>query len=161
MSDLISRQAILKKIENIRQGVQMMDDTRRASIIMNGMHLCEEAVRYQPSADTDLSDYSDRLWKNAYERGKAEGARIPSAQPERKKPDHGYMWICPECGLEVHSDFARCVRCGWERTSADLTCDGCATPKTLCGICMRNYPNITDHYCTGEAWKEVRDETAV
>jgi len=79
---------------------------------------------------------------------------LPSAEPERKKPDHGYMWICPECGLEVHSDFVRCVRCGWERTSADLTCDGCATPKTICGICMRNYPNITDHYCTGEAWTE-------
>ena len=79
---------------------------------------------------------------------------VPSAEPERKKPDYGYMWICPECGLEVHSDFVRCVRCGWERTSADLTCDGCATPKTICGICMRNYPNITDHYCTGEAWTE-------
>ena len=83
--------------------------------------------------------------------------RMPTAEPERKKPDHGYMWICPECGLEVHSDFVRCVRCGWERTSADLTCDGCATPKAICGICMRNYPNITDHYCTGEAWKEVEE----
>lgn len=40
---------------------------------------------------------------------------LPSAEPERKKPDHGYMWICPECGLEVHSDFRRCVRCGWDR----------------------------------------------
>lgn len=81
-------------------------------------------------------------------------SRVPSAETERKKPDHGYMWICPECGLEVHSDFVRCVRCGWDRPSADLTCDGCATPKTICGICMRNYPNITDHYCTGEAWTE-------
>lgn len=32
-----------------------------------------------------------------------------------EKPDHGYMWICPECGLVVHSDFWKCVRCGWER----------------------------------------------
>lgn len=37
----------------------------------------------------------------------------PSAQ--HQKPDHGYMWICPECGLEVHSDFNRCIRCGYER----------------------------------------------
>lgn len=44
---------------------------------------------------------------------------LPSAEPERKKPDHGYMWICPECGLEVHSDFSRCVRCGWDRPSAE------------------------------------------
>lgn len=54
MSDLIDRQATLKHIENIRKGVQMMDDTHRASIIMNGMHLCEEAVRNQPSAEPEV-----------------------------------------------------------------------------------------------------------
>ena len=52
MSDLISRQAILKHIEKIRQGALMMDDMRMASIIMNGMHLCEEAVRNQPSVQS-------------------------------------------------------------------------------------------------------------
>jgi len=54
MSDLISREAILKHIEKIRQSVQMMDDTHRASIIMNGMYLCEKAVRNQPSAQSDI-----------------------------------------------------------------------------------------------------------
>ena len=39
----------------------------------------------------------------------------------------------------------------------DFSCDGCKTPKHICGICMRNYPNITDHYCTGE-WAERREE---
>lgn len=39
----------------------------------------------------------------------------------------------------------------------DFSCDGCMTPKYICGICMRNYPNITDHYCTGEAWKEAEE----
>jgi len=53
MSDLISRKAILEHIEKIRQGAQMMDDTRRASIIMNGMYLCEEAVRNQPPAQPE------------------------------------------------------------------------------------------------------------
>mgnify|MGYP006908897611 CR=1 FL=1 len=51
MDELISRQAILKHIEKIRQGALMMDDTRRASIIMNGMNLCEEAVMNQPSVE--------------------------------------------------------------------------------------------------------------
>lgn len=23
------------------------------------------------------------------------------------------MWICPNCGLEVHKDFKKCVRCGY------------------------------------------------
>jgi hypothetical protein len=53
MSDLISRKAILKNIKNTRQGAQMMDDIRRASIIMNGMDLCGEAVRNQPSAQPE------------------------------------------------------------------------------------------------------------
>lgn len=39
---------------------------------------------------------------------------VPSAQPDYKT-DHGYMWICPKCGLMVHSDFESCVRCGHER----------------------------------------------
>ena len=39
----------------------------------------------------------------------------------------------------------------------DFSCDGCQTPKHICGICMRNYPNITDHYCTGE-WAERRND---
>ena len=53
MSDLIDRQAILKHIEKIRQSALMMDDTRRAGIIMQGMHLCEKAVRNQPSAQPE------------------------------------------------------------------------------------------------------------
>ena len=54
MSDLIDRQAIFKKVEKIRQGLQMMDDTRRASLIMNGMYLCEKEVRNLPSAQPDI-----------------------------------------------------------------------------------------------------------
>lgn len=34
---------------------------------------------------------------------------------EIKSPEHGYMWICPECGLDSHSDFNKCPRCGWIR----------------------------------------------
>lgn len=47
---------------------------------------------------------------------------LPSAQPELTedwwKTDHGYMWLCPHCGLPVHSDFEECLRCGEERPSA-------------------------------------------
>ena len=60
-NDLISRQAILKRIEKIRYGVQMMDDTHRASIIMNGMYLCEEAVRNLPSAQPHWIPVTERL----------------------------------------------------------------------------------------------------
>ena len=56
MTDLIDRRAILKHIEKIRQGVTM-DDIRMASIIMNGMDMCEEAVTNQPSAQPEQPPY--------------------------------------------------------------------------------------------------------
>ena len=30
----------------------------------------------------------------------------------KTEPTHGKMLICPHCGLEVHSDFEHCPRCG-------------------------------------------------
>lgn len=53
MSDLIDRKSMLKHIEKKRQGALMMDDIRRASIIMNGMYLLEEAVMNQPSTQPE------------------------------------------------------------------------------------------------------------
>ena len=29
--------------------------------------------------------------------------------------DHGYIWLCPECGLPVHSDNDGCPRCGHKK----------------------------------------------
>ena len=57
MGDLISREAILKHIEKIRQDALMMDDLPRKSGIMNGMLLCEEAVRNQPAAQPPLEEF--------------------------------------------------------------------------------------------------------
>ena len=128
MSDLISRQAAINALwkalyeyedKTEKQFIEsdeldVADWFQHRIFVQNMSDVDRQTLLDLPSADTDLSDYSDRLWKNAYERGKAEGARIPSAQP-------------------------------------DFSCDGCQTPKHICGICRRNYPNITDHYCTGEA----------
>ena len=74
MSDLISRKAVLKHIEKIRQGAQMMDDIRRASTIMNGMDLCEEAVRNQPSAQPEQTKMIKEIreWINSGNRGSAD-----------------------------------------------------------------------------------------
>ena len=69
MDDLISRQAILKHIEKIRQGALMMDDIRRSSIIMNGMDLCEETVMNQPSTRPEpLTDKEQRIFLAAMSR---------------------------------------------------------------------------------------------
>lgn len=71
MSDLISRQAVLKNIEKTRRSVQMMDDTHRADIIMTGMHLCEEAVTNQPSARQETCEGCKHLgkWETEVEYG--------------------------------------------------------------------------------------------
>lgn len=54
MSNLISRDAILKHIEKTRQDALMIDDIRESNIIMRGMNLLEEAVRNQPSAQPEI-----------------------------------------------------------------------------------------------------------
>ena len=47
---------------------------------------------------------------------------LPSVHPKFPenwwKTDHGFMWLCPHCGLPVHSDFEECLRCGIKRQSA-------------------------------------------
>lgn len=53
MRDLIDRHAMLEHIEKVRQSALVMDDIRRASIIMNGMYELEKAVRNQPSIQPD------------------------------------------------------------------------------------------------------------
>ena len=42
--------------------------------------------------------------------------QLPPIQPEPQyKTDYGFMWLCPKCGLPVHSDYTKCVRCGHNR----------------------------------------------
>ena len=61
--DCISRQAILKHIEKIRQDALMMDDICRASIIINGMNLCEELVKNQRFVQPEpLTDKEQRIF---------------------------------------------------------------------------------------------------
>ena len=54
MSDFIDRQKALKHIEKKRHGALMMDDIRKASIVMRGMDLLEEAVMNQPPTQPEL-----------------------------------------------------------------------------------------------------------
>lgn len=84
--DLISRQAILKHIEKIRQGLQFMDDIRRASIVMTGMYLCEEAVRNQPSAQQETCEGCKHLGK--WEQEVEYGYPSPCTLCKRRVEDH-------------------------------------------------------------------------
>ena len=41
-----------------------------------------------------------------------------------KGTEHGKMLVCPNCGLDVHSDFENCPRCG-KRIKDILKCKDC------------------------------------
>ena len=62
MSDLISRQAAIDACHDYEDG----EGAYAYGFIV------EERLRNLPSAQSDLSSYSDKLWRNAYERGRAD-----------------------------------------------------------------------------------------
>lgn len=70
MNDLISRQAAINAY-----GDWYVEEGTEEGFIGTVKQLLEGL----PSAQPDLSDYSDKLWRNAYERGKEE-ARIQKMQ---------------------------------------------------------------------------------
>lgn len=102
MSDLISRQ---DAIDAVRSYYDECDE-REESI--------EERIEQLPSADIDLSDFSDKLWQAAYERGKAEAVR------------HGH-WINHPDDLFPEDSSIECSICHeWERILAnDNFCPNC------------------------------------
>ena len=110
MADLIGRQAILKHIEKVRQGALMMDDIRGASIIMNGMDLCEKAVMNQPSAHPERKNghwiyYNDG--NDEYYECSACGDAFALVEGNPKENDYNF---CPNCGARME-DGKPCGMC--------------------------------------------------
>lgn len=77
--------------------------------------LWEKVIDEQPTID-DLSEYSDKLWKLAYERGKAE------ARPKGEWIEHSTykdVLICSNChhgSNQVYDTFNFCPNCGADMT---------------------------------------------
>lgn len=84
MSDLIDREDAIDDLHSKSQ-LQIWD-TEDVEVWINDL----------PSASTDLSTFSDKLWKNAYERGKAEGRKKGKWIYGEKSGQDG--WYCSECG---------------------------------------------------------------
>ena len=81
-----------------------------------------EALDMVPSVDIDLSDYSDRLWRNAYERGKADaesrkkGKWVKTGQ-SFVNPNTFLGYSCSCCNFHVRKEdplFLFCPSCGAE-----------------------------------------------
>ena len=63
----------------------------------------------------DLSEYSDKLWKKAYERGKAE-ARPQGEWIMNKTSARGRNYICTNCHNASITKFCYCGWCGAKMT---------------------------------------------
>ena len=69
-------------------------------------------------------------------------------EPCRKRKDDYNGVYCRACGYGNEIDDIEDAL----TVESYNSCEGCKTPKHICGICMRNY---SDHYCRGEAWEET------
>ncbi len=71
MSDLIKRSDAIK-IMACEMYAEAQSQGYEVDSIEDFMPEAKTWMNDAPSVDTDLSGYSDKLWKNAYERGKAD-----------------------------------------------------------------------------------------
>ena len=144
MDDLISRQAAIDAIDYL---LQHNDDAKRSGhsqVFINGMedgyYRVRSDILFLPSAHPDLSEYSDKLWRNAYERGKAEAEphwipvserlpeygvavltydghcfcvekRIPTIRDDEGEPITGDWWVSDDYD-EYDSDYYPNLRDG-------------------------------------------------
>ena len=157
MDDLISRQAILKQIEKTRQDALLMDDIHRANIVMTGMHLCDEAVRNQPSAQPEpCEDAVSR--KAVYDAMVEKGQRsrryklgeiwelngteirealdtVPSAEPEKEKAKR-VLWT----GWKGCRDTRyKCPNCKKPVKNDDIYCHRCGQKLMFPHISFTDY----------------------
>lgn len=98
VKDHAERKRLLALIERCEKEQTMSDDLIKREDVLNVLklygYLPLDSLYYTiehdlPSADIDLSEYSDKLWRNAYERGKADrpqGEWIPCSKrlPEER-----------------------------------------------------------------------------
>lgn len=91
MEDLIRRSDAIAILEDLQ--------SKHLQFCLVPFRIAIEKVQAIPSADIDLSEYSDKLWKNAYERGKADSPQgwIPCSERLPKKEEATYL-ICTETG---------------------------------------------------------------
>lgn len=105
MSDLIERQAVIDWLK--------YKWNRNADSLFYG-------IQKLPPAQLDLSEYSDKLWRNAYERGKRDAlaerkvGKWINAYPDIE-PNPMFMYaICSVCGCEqaISDKLNFCPDCG-------------------------------------------------
>lgn len=119
--DLISRKAAIEALMEFDKKLRKINWYQYPYIEheCRGVDKAIVKIASLPSAQPDLSGYSDKLWRNAYERGKAE------AQPERKKG----KWIKHIDDLFPAESTLECNVCHHEQplTIDDNFCPNCGS----------------------------------
>ena len=124
-NSLIKRQDAIDAI-NAYLGLSAVSRT------IQNMTSIQEILENLPSAPTDLSTFSDNLWKIAYERGKAEGRKKGKWKEHDSDEDKYDVIKCPCCmhmftvdsyhwtdiGF-VKDDFKFCPNCGADMREGD------------------------------------------
>ena len=119
-NDMISRQAAIHALAKEMPSLTTPDGSGEfdhdIQITDEAFVDCMRIINELPSAEPDLSEYSDNLWRNAYERGKRD------ALAERKTGrwifGHtlGHSWMkCSECLVSQDGQtacFSYCPNCG-------------------------------------------------
>lgn len=98
MSDLIKRSDAIKAVEE------------SLKLLARPRYTVKTAIEAIPSVDVDISEYSDKLWRNAYERGKAD--RPLGWIPCSERLPEGSDGIS-ECEMVLMTLSVGYVACGW------------------------------------------------
>lgn len=83
--DLISRQDAISSVEAELRCTNKGED-------VSGLTLALSLIDALPSALADIGDYADRLWKIAYERGKAEAEAVSEEEHVKALNDLAVAW---------------------------------------------------------------------
>lgn len=109
--DLISRQDAISSVEAELRCTNKGED-------VSGLTLALSLIDALPSALADIGDYADRLWKIAYERGKAEAEAEHDHEPGQWQTEDGrktkaeYSVYCSKCGSWSEYRTKYCGNCG-------------------------------------------------
>ena len=119
MSDLIVREDAIRDIRSMDVCVMYDDMCSTEEAVEKAIVATKRTAIFglerMPSASAEFSTFSDKLWKIAYERGKAEG---------RKKGKWIEIMDADEFG-EPYPCGVRCSECGFCSVNLDNFCPNC------------------------------------
>lgn len=107
-----------------------------------------ESLQTMPSVQPDLSGYSDRLWRNAYERGKrdAQAEWIPCSERLPEDSDFHDFWETPDGAVMWCKETGE-IGAGWYYAST----------KTWCDLWDNGVRDVIAWMPLPEPYKEVQD----